>query len=103
MVVSLLFLLLLRFLAAILIWILILGVLAVGAFGIWYCYNEYALLANSTLTYNNVGFTTNVNVYLQIRDTWLAFCKHIYIRKHHSFSYNMGKGIIKIEPAERDS
>uniref|UniRef100_A0A4W4GIJ3 Choline transporter-like protein n=1 Tax=Electrophorus electricus TaxID=8005 RepID=A0A4W4GIJ3_ELEEL len=33
MVVSLLFLLLLRFLAAILIWILILGVLAVGAFG----------------------------------------------------------------------
>ncbi|KAK2834033.1 hypothetical protein Q7C36_014734 [Tachysurus vachellii] len=73
MVVSLLFLLLLRFLAAILIWVLILGVLAVGAFGIWYCYNEYALLANSTLTYSNVGFNTNVNVYLQIRDTWLAF------------------------------
>ncbi|KAG7324666.1 hypothetical protein KOW79_012682 [Hemibagrus wyckioides] len=73
MVVSLLFLLLLRFLAAILVWVLILGVLAVGAFGIWYCYNEYASLANSTLTYNNVGFTTNVNVYLQIRDTWLAF------------------------------
>ncbi|XP_053347117.1 choline transporter-like protein 4 [Clarias gariepinus] len=73
MVVSLLFLILLRFLAAILVWILIIGVLAVGAFGIWYCYNEYALLANSTLTYNNVGFTTNVNVYLQIRDTWLAF------------------------------
>ncbi|KAL7868763.1 hypothetical protein SRHO_G00101470, partial [Serrasalmus rhombeus] len=40
---------------------------------IWYCYNEYTLLANSTVTYNNVGFTTNVNVYLQIRDTWLAF------------------------------
>lgn len=33
MVVSLLFLLLLRFLAAILVWILIIGVLAVGAFG----------------------------------------------------------------------
>ncbi|KAF7702551.1 hypothetical protein HF521_001834 [Silurus meridionalis] len=73
MVVSLLFLILLRFLAAILVWILIIGVLVVGAFGIWYCYNQYALLANSTLTYNNVGFTTNVNVYLQIRDTWLAF------------------------------
>uniref|UniRef100_A0A4W4GM31 Choline transporter-like protein n=1 Tax=Electrophorus electricus TaxID=8005 RepID=A0A4W4GM31_ELEEL len=73
MVVSLLFLLLLRFLAAILIWILILGVLAVGAFGIWYCYREYAMLANSTVTYNNVGFSTNVDVYLQIRDTWLAF------------------------------
>ncbi|XP_060771447.1 choline transporter-like protein 4 [Neoarius graeffei] len=73
MVVSLLFLLLLRFLAAILVWVLIIGVLAVGAFGIWYCYNEYASLKDSTLTYNSVGFTTNVNVYLQIRDTWLAF------------------------------
>ncbi|XP_053092682.1 choline transporter-like protein 4 isoform X2 [Pangasianodon hypophthalmus] len=73
MLISLLFLLLLRFLAAILVWVLIFGVLAVGAFGIWYCYNEYASLADSTLTYNNVGFTTNVNVYLQIRDTWLAF------------------------------
>ncbi|XP_076862368.1 choline transporter-like protein 4 isoform X2 [Brachyhypopomus gauderio] len=73
MLVSLLFLLLLRFLAAILIWILIVGVLAVGAFGIWYCYREYAMLANSTVTYQNVGFTTNADVYLQIRDTWLAF------------------------------
>uniref|UniRef100_A0AAR2JP55 Choline transporter-like protein n=1 Tax=Pygocentrus nattereri TaxID=42514 RepID=A0AAR2JP55_PYGNA len=73
MLASLLFLLLLRFLAAILVWVLIIGVLAVGAFGIWYCYNEYTLLANSPVTYNNVGFTTNVNVYLQIRDTWLAF------------------------------
>ncbi|XP_066523036.1 choline transporter-like protein 4 [Hoplias malabaricus] len=73
MIVSLLFLLLLRFLAGILVWVLILGVLAVGAFGIWYCYNEYTLLADSTLTYKNVGFTTNVDVYLQIRDTWLAF------------------------------
>ncbi|XP_072530333.1 choline transporter-like protein 4 [Salminus brasiliensis] len=73
MLVSLLFLLLLRFLAGILVWILIIGVLAVGAFGIWYCYNEYMQLANSTLTYSSVGFTTNVNVYLQIRDTWLAF------------------------------
>uniref|UniRef100_A0A8C1HLH4 Choline transporter-like protein n=1 Tax=Cyprinus carpio carpio TaxID=630221 RepID=A0A8C1HLH4_CYPCA len=41
--------------------------------GIWYCYNEYMSLSNSALTYNNVGFTTNVQVYLQVRDTWLAF------------------------------
>lgn len=33
MVISLLFLILLRFLAAILVWVLIIGVLAVGAFG----------------------------------------------------------------------
>uniref|UniRef100_A0A671KMV0 Choline transporter-like protein n=1 Tax=Sinocyclocheilus anshuiensis TaxID=1608454 RepID=A0A671KMV0_9TELE len=73
MVVSVLFLLLLRFTAPVLIWVLIIGVLAVGAFGIWYCYNEYISLATSTLTFNNVGFTTNVQVYLQVRDTWLAF------------------------------
>uniref|UniRef100_A0A672NKL2 Choline transporter-like protein n=1 Tax=Sinocyclocheilus grahami TaxID=75366 RepID=A0A672NKL2_SINGR len=73
MVVSFLFLLLLRFTAPVLIWVLIIGVLAVGAFGIWYCYNEYMSLTTSTLTFNNVGFTTNVQVYLQVRDTWLAF------------------------------
>lgn len=73
MVVSVLFLLLLRFTAPVLIWILIFGVLAVGAFGIWYCYNDYMSLASSSLTFNNVGFTTNVQVYLQVRDTWLAF------------------------------
>ncbi|TRY82249.1 hypothetical protein DNTS_009363 [Danionella cerebrum] len=73
MVVSILFLLLLRFTAPVLIWVLIFGVLAVGAFGIWYCYNEYMSLASSTLNFSNVGFTTNVQVYLQVRDTWLAF------------------------------
>ncbi|XP_065140431.1 choline transporter-like protein 4 isoform X2 [Paramisgurnus dabryanus] len=73
MVVSVLFLLLLRFTAPVLVWVLIFGVLVLGAFGIWYCYNEYMSLANSSLTYNNVGFTTNVQVYLQVRDTWLAF------------------------------
>ncbi|XP_051520550.1 choline transporter-like protein 4 isoform X2 [Myxocyprinus asiaticus] len=73
MVVSVLFLLLLRFTAPIMVWVLIIGVLAVGAFGIWYCYNEYQSLANSSLTFNNVGFTSNVKVYLQVRDTWLAF------------------------------
>ncbi|RXN35046.1 choline transporter 4 [Labeo rohita] len=73
MVVSILFLLLLRFTAPVLVWVLIIGVLAVGAFGIWYCYNEYKSLANSNLTFSNVGLTTNVQVYLQVRDTWLAF------------------------------
>uniref|UniRef100_A0A673LLQ5 Choline transporter-like protein n=1 Tax=Sinocyclocheilus rhinocerous TaxID=307959 RepID=A0A673LLQ5_9TELE len=78
MVVSVLFLLLLRFTAPVLIWVLIIGVLAVGAFGIWYCYNEYMSLTTSTLTFNNVGFTTNVQVYLQVRDTWLAFCESLH-------------------------
>ncbi|XP_026145403.1 choline transporter-like protein 4 isoform X2 [Carassius auratus] len=73
MVVSVLFLLLLRFTAPVLVWVLIIGVLAVGAFGIWYCYNEYMSLASSNLSFSNVGLTNNVQVYLQVRDTWLAF------------------------------
>uniref|UniRef100_A0A8C1MBX7 Choline transporter-like protein n=1 Tax=Cyprinus carpio TaxID=7962 RepID=A0A8C1MBX7_CYPCA len=75
MVVIVLFLLLLRFTAPVLVWVLIIGVLAVGAFGIWYCYNEYMSLASSSLSFSNVGLTTNVQVYLQVRDTWLAFCE----------------------------
>uniref|UniRef100_A0A8C1ME19 Choline transporter-like protein n=1 Tax=Cyprinus carpio TaxID=7962 RepID=A0A8C1ME19_CYPCA len=43
--------------------------------GIWYCYNEYMSLASSSLSFSNVGLTTNVQVYLQVRDTWLAFCE----------------------------
>ncbi|KAL2079890.1 hypothetical protein ACEWY4_023683 [Coilia grayii] len=73
MLVSLIFLLLLRFLAPILIWGLIIGLLAVGAFGIWYCWREYDQLKNSQTTFQDIGLTTDVKVYLQVRDTWLAF------------------------------
>uniref|UniRef100_A0AAY4DZR9 Choline transporter-like protein n=1 Tax=Denticeps clupeoides TaxID=299321 RepID=A0AAY4DZR9_9TELE len=41
--------------------------------GIWYCWNEYNTLKGSTVTFQDVGFTTNFNAYLQIKDTWLAF------------------------------
>ncbi|KAJ8334976.1 hypothetical protein SKAU_G00406150 [Synaphobranchus kaupii] len=73
MLVSLLFLLLLRFTAAVIVWVLIVGVLGVLAYGIWHCYWEYDNFKTSELTFNDVGFTTNFSVYLQIRDTWLAF------------------------------
>ncbi|XP_031441993.1 choline transporter-like protein 4 [Clupea harengus] len=73
MLVSLMFVLLLRFFAPIIIWTLIIGLLAVGAFGIWYCWREYDELKNSSITFQDIGLTTNVNVYLQVRDTWLAF------------------------------
>ncbi|XP_041932728.1 choline transporter-like protein 4 isoform X2 [Alosa sapidissima] len=73
MLVSLIFLLLLRFLAPIIIWGLIIGLLGVGAFGIWYCWREYDGLKNSQATFQDIGFTTDVQVYLQVRDTWLAF------------------------------
>uniref|UniRef100_A0A6Q2YUA7 Choline transporter-like protein n=1 Tax=Esox lucius TaxID=8010 RepID=A0A6Q2YUA7_ESOLU len=64
MVVSFLFLLLLRFIAPVIVWVLILGVLAVGAYG-------KSLLP--LLSTTNVCFTTNFGVYLQVKETWLAF------------------------------
>uniref|UniRef100_A0A8C9ZAV6 Choline transporter-like protein n=1 Tax=Sander lucioperca TaxID=283035 RepID=A0A8C9ZAV6_SANLU len=73
MVVSMLFLLLLRFTAPVMVWVLIIGVLGAGAYGIWHCYWEYANYKQASATISNIGFTTNFAVYLQVQETWLAF------------------------------
>lgn len=73
MVVSMLFLLLLRFLAPVMVWVLIIGLLGAGAYGIWHCYWEYDNLKQASATISEVGFTTNFQVYLQVQETWLAF------------------------------
>ncbi|XP_060915367.1 choline transporter-like protein 4 [Labrus mixtus] len=73
MVVSMLFLLLLRFTAPVMVWVLIVGVLGAGAYGIWHCYWEYDNYKKASATISDVGFTTNFNVYLQTQETWLAF------------------------------
>lgn len=72
MIVSLLFLLLLRFIAGILIWILIIGVIGVTGYGIWHCYWEYDNYNKKGATINNIGFTTNIAAYGQVKETWLA-------------------------------
>ncbi|RVE69082.1 hypothetical protein OJAV_G00074180 [Oryzias javanicus] len=76
MVISLLFIVLLRFLAAIMVWIVVALVIVVIGYGIFHCYMEYASLqgepgANVTIT--ELGFQTDFAVYLQLRQTWLAF------------------------------
>ncbi|XP_056267628.1 choline transporter-like protein 4 [Pseudoliparis swirei] len=73
MVVSMLFLLLLRFTAPVMVWVLIIGVLGAGAYGIWHCYWEYDTLKQASATISDIGFTTNLDVYLQVQETWLAF------------------------------
>ncbi|XP_040910200.1 choline transporter-like protein 4 isoform X2 [Toxotes jaculatrix] len=73
MVVSMLFLLLLRFTAPVMVWVLIIGVLGAGAYGIWHCYWEYDNYKNAAATITDIGFTTNFKVYLQVQETWLAF------------------------------
>ncbi|KAM5146669.1 choline transporter-like protein 4 isoform 2-T2 [Mantella aurantiaca] len=70
MLVSLLFLILLRFTAGFLVWILIIGVIGVIAYGIYHCYMEYS---TSTLTFNEVSFNiNNLSAYTHVKETWLA-------------------------------
>ncbi|XP_049924273.1 choline transporter-like protein 2 isoform X2 [Epinephelus moara] len=76
MLTSLLFIVLLRFLAGIMVWVMIALVIIVIGYGIFHCYMEYAALkgeAGSDVTLQELGFQTDFTVYLQIRQTWLAF------------------------------
>ena len=50
-----------------------------AAAGIFHCYMEYAALkgaAGSNVTLQDLGFQTDITVYLQIRQTWLAFSEY---------------------------
>ncbi|XP_041832994.1 choline transporter-like protein 2 [Melanotaenia boesemani] len=76
MLTSLLFIVLLRFLAGIMIWVMIAMVILVIGYGIFHCYMEYASLKGepgANVTLQELGFQTDLSVYLQIRHTWLAF------------------------------
>lgn len=76
MVVSLVFILLLRFTAGVLLWLIIFGVIAAVAFGIWHCYWEYATLTGkpgANVTISDIGFHTDFSIYLHLSQTWLIF------------------------------
>ncbi|KAK1886760.1 Choline transporter-like protein 2 [Dissostichus eleginoides] len=76
MLVSLVFIVLLRFLAGIMIWVMIVLVILVIGYGIFHCYMEFASLKGepgSNVTIRDLGLQTDFSVYLQIRQTWLAF------------------------------
>ncbi|XP_041091249.1 choline transporter-like protein 4 isoform X3 [Polyodon spathula] len=73
MLASLLFLLLLRFIAGVMVWLLILGVIGVIGYGIWHCYWEYSNYKASNASISAVGFTSDLSVLLRVQETWLAF------------------------------
>ncbi|XP_029939049.1 choline transporter-like protein 5-B isoform X2 [Salarias fasciatus] len=76
MVISLLFILLLRYTAGVLLWLVIFGVITAVGYGIWHCYWEYSHLSGkpgSNVTISDIGFHTDFNVYLQHSQTWLIF------------------------------
>uniref|UniRef100_A0A3B5ARW1 Choline transporter-like protein 2 n=1 Tax=Stegastes partitus TaxID=144197 RepID=A0A3B5ARW1_9TELE len=76
MVVSLIFIVLLRFLAGVMVWVMIVLVILVIGYGIFHCYMEFASLKGepgADVTIRDLGLQTDFSVYLQIRQTWLAF------------------------------
>lgn len=72
LVLSLLFILLLRLVAAPLVLLLIVGVLAVLAYGIYHCWEQYRVLRDEGASITQVGFTTNFSAYKSVKETWLA-------------------------------
>uniref|UniRef100_A0A6Q2YPN6 Choline transporter-like protein n=1 Tax=Esox lucius TaxID=8010 RepID=A0A6Q2YPN6_ESOLU len=76
LVISLIFILLLRFTAGLLLWFTIIAVILVIAYEIWHCYLEFSLLRQqpgADVTIVDIGFQTDVTVYLQLSQTWLIF------------------------------
>ncbi|KAL4601664.1 choline transporter-like protein 5 isoform X1 [Arapaima gigas] len=76
MVVSLIFILLLRFTAGFLFWFIIFAVIALVGYGIYHCYEEFITLKqkpSADMTISDIGFQTDFNVYLQLSQTWLLF------------------------------
>lgn len=76
LVLSLLFLLLLRLVAGPLVLVLILGVLGVLAYGIYHCWKEYQVLRDRGASITQLGFTTNLSAYRSVQETWLAACEY---------------------------
>ncbi|ETE60975.1 hypothetical protein L345_13277, partial [Ophiophagus hannah] len=72
MLLSLLFLLLLRYVAGVLVWILIVGVVSIIAYGIYHCYMEYDMLRKKGATIQTVGLTTNWSAYGSVKETWMV-------------------------------
>uniref|UniRef100_A0A3B3S1C2 Choline transporter-like protein n=1 Tax=Paramormyrops kingsleyae TaxID=1676925 RepID=A0A3B3S1C2_9TELE len=76
MIISLVFIVLLRFLAGVMVWVMIVMVILLIGYGIFHCYMEYASLKDqqgANITLKELGLQTDLTVYLQIRQTWLAF------------------------------
>ncbi|XP_026069857.1 choline transporter-like protein 2 isoform X2 [Carassius auratus] len=75
-VLSLIFIVLLRYLAGIMVWVMIIMVIAVVAYGIGHCSVKYVSLKDTpgaNITLQQLGFQPDFSVYLHIRQTWLAF------------------------------
>uniref|UniRef100_A0A8P4G8C2 Choline transporter-like protein n=1 Tax=Dicentrarchus labrax TaxID=13489 RepID=A0A8P4G8C2_DICLA len=72
--VSLVFILLLRFTAGLLLWMTIITVILLLAYGMWYCSMELSQLRlrpGSDVAIIEVGLQTDLQIYLQLTQTWI--------------------------------
>jgi len=75
MVVSFLWIVLMRFIAGIMVWLSVIAVVAMQAFGCWYCFDRYVQLENvdgASRSLTDIAFTTNIETYLGLRKTWMV-------------------------------
>ncbi|XP_046448873.1 choline transporter-like protein 2 isoform X1 [Daphnia pulex] len=77
MIISLFWIVLMRFAAGFMVWLSILAILALQGFGFWYCFTRYTELkefpGGNNQTLAQIAFTTNLGTYLELKETWLAF------------------------------
>ncbi|XP_047011736.1 choline transporter-like protein 5-B isoform X3 [Ictalurus punctatus] len=76
MVISLLFIFLLRLMAGVLLWSVIFCLIGAVGYGIWHCYWEYRTLKgkpDADVSITDLGFHTDFRIYLQLSQTWLIF------------------------------
>ncbi|XP_057714228.1 choline transporter-like protein 5-A isoform X2 [Corythoichthys intestinalis] len=74
MLFSLIFIVLLRFTAGLMLWITIITVLLLLSYGMWYCSMALTTLKQnqgSDVSIVEVGLQTDLKVYLQLRQTWM--------------------------------
>lgn len=77
---SWLLVILLRFIAGFLFWLFKVGVIGILSYRIRHCYKEYSNLQgwpNSYLTMYDIGIQTDLNMYFQMQQSWLAFSEWI--------------------------
>ncbi|XP_006823430.1 choline transporter-like protein 2 [Saccoglossus kowalevskii] len=73
MLISFIFIVLMRWIAGIVVWLIIILLFLLLALGIYLCYTEYAELASVDTSSIEFEFTTNLTSYLDMKETWLAF------------------------------
>ncbi|XP_071948310.1 choline transporter-like protein 2 isoform X2 [Antedon mediterranea] len=77
MLVSFVYIVLMRFIAGPMVLFGIIGLHAVTAWGCYYCWTRYKELedmqTDAEQSLADIGFTTDLNSYLNLKDTWYAF------------------------------